>query len=106
MGNRFLCGTPRVNCSGGNSILSSGLKDCGFKIHVTSFEAFKCFARYQERTLGFEKVAPREFRTSEGILILSKKSKFGGKLKSGKNDAKIKGKRFMPAFRHGGLIIG
>lgn len=86
-------------------------RDKSLKIHSTPQEAFKCYSQHLERT-GHEKISSREFRLPEGgILVLTKPSRYGGKLRKGKNDLKgSSGARFMPdSVGHstkGGVVIG
>ena len=97
---KCLCGVPKERCSGAQGQTSNGLK--GSKTHSTPQEAFACYRRYLLKD-GYIQVGNREFTKGDGpIVVLTKKSKFGGKmLRGGKSD------RQMPATAAtGGLIIG
>ncbi len=109
MANGYLCGVPAENCSG--SVLkqtSSGLKGkkSASRFHVTSIDAHKCMGRHLVRDQGCTQIGQREFASPDGgpVHLLSKKSKFGGKLRMGKNE-KGQGSRLMPKGRIGGLIF-
>ncbi len=83
---KYLCGTPVDNCGGSIGKLSAGLaKGRAQKVHNSSEQAFNCHARYLVSE-GFEKLSSREFRNPDGsgIRVLTKKSRFGAKLRSGK----------------------
>lgn len=87
---KHTCGVPKELCNGGTVLTNKSLGG-SIKAHGTSEEAFKCHKRYL-LSQGYEQIGSRDFRPPDGgpILILSKKSKFGGKLRKGKAD------RWMP----------
>jgi hypothetical protein len=82
----WACGVPPSDCSGGSGKLSCFITGKA-KTHVTSEEAFACRKRFLQRR-GFEQIGPREFRDVKagGILILTKRSRFGCRLRPGKED--------------------
>jgi hypothetical protein len=99
MAKHYLCGTPPAECYGSytdtSARASEAAKQKMRKMHSTREEAFKCHCRYLLRT-GHKRVGPREFETPHGsVLVLTKKSHFGGELKRGKSEGG-KGTRFMP----------
>lgn len=77
------------------------------KTHLTPEQAFKCHAKYLVK-VGYVQLSTREFRAPDGsgIKVLTKQSRFGGKLRNGKE-----GTRNMPHVRghragaRGGIII-
>jgi hypothetical protein len=98
---RFLCGVPESSCQGSRTAILgvSGWKGSN-RTHTSSTDAFKCYQRWRISE-GDTPVGNRELLTKSGsVLVLTKKSRFGGKLRKGKE-----GKRQMPIFRHGGIII-
>lgn len=104
-----LCGTPSNKCSGAvlkqTSSSLKGRKEAS-KCHSSSEEAFRCYARYLMQDLGCVATGSRTFAPPDGgpVYLLDKKSKFGGKLRKGKNE-KGSGSRLMPKYREGGLIV-
>lgn len=67
-----------------------------------------CYSRYLTNVLGYTKINKREFRPPNGgpIEMLSKESRFGTRLRSGKSGETGQGKsRGMPTVRHGGVIV-
>lgn len=94
-----LCGVPKEFCSGGLAQLSNSLKGRGMMAHQTPMESFKCHANYLLKT-GYVRLSSREFQKKEGgpILILTKPSRFGSRMRPGK------GTRSMPSNRTGGTI--
>lgn len=104
---KYMCGVPKNHCSGSNSFVSSGLGK-NQKLHQTSPDAFKCYARYLVNIEGFTRVASREFsKPGEPHLIINKQSKFGYELRAGKSGKKgaSTNSRFMPKSG-GGIILG
>jgi len=98
---RILCGVPQEYCAGGRLITDQMLGTN--KCHSSRSEAFRCKVDYLVNVLGYEQIGSREFSPSDGgpVLVLTKKMRFGGLLRSGKE-----GTRFMPAGRrNSGLII-
>lgn len=104
MSYKVLCGVPVDYCCGGSYVVSSGLGKSR-KVHRTHEEAFNCHKNYLIKQ-GFVNIGSRELidPKDNSIRILTKKSKFGGKLRKGKE-----GSRAMPwnqnAFKHGGGIV-
>lgn len=89
---KVLCGVPSEFCSGGNYVVSSGLGRSR-KVHKDHEEAFKCHSNFLI-SQGFKKIGIKEFIDPKDntIRILTRKSKFGGKLRKGKE-----GSRAMPS---------
>ncbi len=87
---RFLCGVPENECTGSVTQNTKGWRGSR-KSHVTREEAFTCKANNLVRH-GYVRFGSKEFASpNDGpILLLNKKSKFGGVLRQGKED------RFMP----------
>jgi hypothetical protein len=105
MSNRmFTCGVPGEHCSGATVQTSAGIRGDVVYAHNTHEEAFKCRARYLVRVWGYQRVGQREFRPPDGgpILVLTKKSRFGGELRKGKA-VKDSG-RVLPRMAPGGLV--
>lgn len=96
---KVLCGTPTEECTGSSFVTDQKLSSK--KAHPTHEEAFDCHASYLVRA-GFKRLGMREFQSPDGgpIRMLTKKSRFGGRLRSGKE-----GTRYQPE-RGAGLIIG
>lgn len=103
---KVFCGTPKSFCSGAHTIMNAGFNnDKAAKLHDDHEQAFACYSRYLVAEQQHKRVGSREFETPSGsILVLTKKSKFGAKMRMGKNQNK-EGKRFMPQ-QHNGAIIG
>jgi len=82
----FMCPTPKGHCSGTLGKLNGGLDKLGLKKHGTPEEAMKCYSRYLVNVKGCEKLSSREFKhpNGGGIEVLTKVSKFGTRLRSGK----------------------
>ncbi len=96
---RYLCGVKN-GCTGGNIETPKGM----MKGHPTSTEAFKCKCRSLLRQ-GYIQSGSREFSLNdEPILVLSKKTHFGGVIRGGKTEKSSSRGAFM--LRHGGTIIG
>jgi hypothetical protein len=85
MANKWLCGTPSHECTGGGAVLAPGIAAHVSKVHNSPSEAFRCYVRWL-KSQGYEAVGQREFRPPDGgpILVLTKKCRFGGRLRSGK----------------------
>jgi hypothetical protein len=102
--NRYVCGVPAAHCTGGKVTTDQQINSG--KAHTTPSDAFNCMARYLVQVLGYKRVGGREFDPQDGgpIRVLTKKSRYGGKMKLGKEG------RYMPdERRHGGnrgLIAG
>ena len=96
---KYLCGTPTAQCIGINTSCSSGMRNVT-KSHNSPQEAFRCYSKYLLRN-GYQQIGSREFTTNEGpIVVLTKKSRFGAKLKSGKGNRMISSREHL-----GGTII-
>jgi len=99
---RYLCGVPREHCRGA---LVTAPHKAGMKVHGSSTEAFNCMTKYLLKQ-GYTRVGGREFRPPNGgpIRVLTKKSRFGGALRRGKNLAGTQGTRvaFMGGRHAGG----
>lgn len=95
---RFLCGVPKDECTGG--ILHTDQTFTTTKCHASREEAFSCMRRFLIRQQ-FVPLSTREFVNPQtgSIRILPKKSKFGGRLRSGKGED---GARFEPESGKGG----
>ena len=74
------------------------------KLHETPQGAYQCYARYL-LAHGYKQIGRREFEPVEGgpILVLTKKSKFGGMMRRGKSD-KAKN-RVVAGGHHQGVIV-
>lgn len=69
------------------------------KLHGSPQDAFACYVRFLEQT-GHERVGHREFRRPQGgILLLTRQSRFGTKVRLGKE-----GTRYM-VLKHNGCIV-
>lgn len=97
----FLCGTPNDGCCGKQAILCNSLKNKGLGAHQTSVEAFNCYKKYL-LSRGYTVVDSRALQPPDGgpIHILTKKSRFGARMRPGKE-----GTRNMGSVRHGGVCI-
>ena len=103
----FLCPTPKSHCCGSNGNYSASLDKQKIKKHGSPEEAMKCYAAYLISE-GYERISPREFRKEgEPIMVLTKVSRFGARLRSGKagEGAAARNSRGMPAMNHGGVIV-
>ncbi len=82
----YLCGTPNEHCTGSKYTITSNA-NMPSKAHSSRDEAFRCYKRHLLR-LGYTQVGSREFQAPNGgrVLVLSKKSRFGGRLRSGKEN--------------------
>lgn len=105
---KYVCGVEAAECTGALASTSAGLRGKIIKAHGSSNEAFKCKRRSLIAS-GYEEVGPREFRPPGGgpILVLTKKSRFGAALRSGKRGAGTAGEmsRVMPSVRTGGGVF-
>ena len=106
---KYACPTPAEHCIGNRTICNGSIQDraVGQKARMThnsGKEAFTCYARYLVNILKYTQVGSREFDQGEGkpILVLDKKSRFGARLRSGKEDTK--GQRVVPNSG-GGMMI-
>ena len=91
---------PADACGGNTLPLNAGLGNRGIKAHGTREQAFSCQRRYL-LSKGYKQVGGTAFEAPDGgpILILTKKSKYGGKLRMGKANS-----RHMPDDRLGGIV--
>ena len=101
---RVLCGTPEQYCTGGHITTDQQLNSR--KAHVSHSDAFKCHARYLVRVLGFTRLGAREFVNPENgyVRVLTKQSRFGGLMVSGKEGRHMPEKRRRGGNR--GVIVG
>jgi hypothetical protein len=99
----YMCGVPRDKCCGS---LSQGTQGMGkaINVHSSPVEAFNCYANYLI-SQGYERIGSREFRPPNGgpIQVLTKKSRFGGMLRSGKTGetGKTGGNRYVAKKSNG-----
>lgn len=104
--NKSTCQTPREECSGALEITNNIFnRTKNAKLHNSPQEAFECFSRYLLST-GHKRVGSREFLQPQGgILVLTKKCRYGGVMRRGKE-----GNRWMPKSARkstkNGLITG
>lgn len=108
MSSRYLCGVPDTDCCGGKTLYGKNMA-LPPKSHASREEAFRCAASYlRKQDYSQEGLDARAFRPPDNgpVLILSKKSKFGARLRGGKRGGdSAGGSRFMPAgHRNNGLI--
>lgn len=108
MAQKVYCGVPEKICFGANHIANAMLNhSSSVKLHANSEEAFKCYKRWLVLE-GYEQIGPREFRKEgEPIRVLTRKSKFGTKMKSGKSkDGSSPGStRYVPQTTRGFVHI-
>lgn len=97
MANAVKCGTPNAFCSGRNVTTTAALNKFT-KVHSDSLEAFNCYARYLVKEAGYTKVGSREFQnpTTGTIEVLTKKCRYGAKMRGGKSGGETRGKRMNP----------
>lgn len=82
----YLCQTPQDQCGGSHRAMNHGLENIKKRAHGSPSEAFRCHRRYL-LAQGFTQVGGRDFSPpgNEGpVLVLTKKSRYGGKLRPGK----------------------
>ncbi len=100
---RVLCGTPKEHCTGG--VLQTDQQFPTNKCHSSHEDAFRCYVRYLVQELGYIRIGGHEFlEPGVTVHVISKKSRFGGLLVTGKEH-----KRYMPEKRkqgNRGVIIG
>lgn len=84
-----LCGVPEQHCVGGKLGPTQSFYRGSKKCHASRVEAFRCYVRYL-REQGYERVGPREFAAPNGgpVRVLTKKSRFGGLLRAGKENTR------------------
>ncbi len=95
----YFCGTPPNKCCGSLARLSHGMK-MGSKVHVTAEDAWRCTAAH----LVSEGYIPRRNNVFEDpktgyLRMLGKKSKFGARLRGGKE-----GRHMSSGHTHGTMI--
>jgi len=97
-----LCGVPSLYCTGGRISVNAFLRSHITKGHGSASEAFKCYANYLKNEKGYVQVGPREFQLDEEspVLVLTKKTRFGERLRWGKNQD-----RWMPKMPGCGAVI-
>lgn len=99
---RVLCGVPSHECTG--SFVDTKQQVGSNLVHATREEAFNCMARYLVRQ-GYIRIGQREFAAPDNgpITVLTKKVRYGGRLRKGKSGeaAGAKGKRVMPESGQG-----
>lgn len=85
----FVCGTPEKECTGTmTGKVSKGMR--ATKVHDSPEAAYRCHANWLKRQ-GYTEYPNREFgKPGEYRIVLTKKSRFGARLRKGKED------RFMP----------
>jgi hypothetical protein len=91
---KHACGVPDQYCQGSYTGASSGLKKSK-KLHGSPLEAFNCYANYLIKVEGCKQIGPREFARPNGgpIVVLTKKQRFGSRLRGGKADRQMPGGR-------------
>lgn len=101
------CGVHHERCSGSLVTVNAGWSGAGSgkgsaRIHQSSEEAFRCYARELERQ-GYKRVGAREFESPRGpVLVLDKKSRFGLAMRTGKEGKS--GSRLTPRRGKGGVF--
>lgn len=101
---RFACGVPHDQCSGAPTTLNAGLRI--HKTHASAEEAFRCYKRSLLKA-GWTPVENNGVVDQRALLapdkstvmVLSKPSKFGARLRAGKQ-----GTRHRPVKQHGVII--
>src|SRR5688500_14464476 len=101
---RSLCGVPDNECSGGNFPVNKGMHVK--RTHESPQQAFKCHKRWLLKQ-GYEQIGSREFRPPDGseTLVLTKQSKFGGKVRKGKTGEQGDAGKRCAFMKGGGTII-
>lgn len=96
----ILCGVPEHDCTGGRYITDQQLPR---KAHASRSDAFKCYKRYLTHVKGYRQrkghSARDMYKEGEPILVLSKQSHFGTRLRAGKE-----GTRLMPEHGRGVIL--
>ncbi len=110
----YLCGTPKQYCSGAQSPLNAGMRGASSgKTHLSPEGAFSCHKKYLVVVLGFTPgddtrslFPPADGSQGTEVRILTKATRFGARLRNGKE-----GTRNMPHVRghhagsRGGCIV-
>jgi hypothetical protein len=88
----YLCGVPMANCTGGRFVGQNLMPDSIRHGHASRDAAFRCHKNYLVKVLGFTQIGQREFASPNNgpIRVLTKKTRFGGRLRLGKE-----GNRYM-----------
>lgn len=100
MASRYLCGVPKDECEGASVMANNGVGKA-LKAHGSPEQAFKCYKHYLLRK-GYTMIGSREFSPpgdNGPVIVLNKKSHFGGRLRPGKSGEASKsgsGNRFIP----------
>lgn len=103
----FLCGVPKDKCAGTLSTVNAALGG-NKKAHTSSEDAFACHRRFLVGE-GYKQVGTRAFDPQNGgpVLIISKKSRFGARLRNGKEGTRnMSGVRAKGNGARGGVIVG
>ena len=81
---KHVCGTPKEFCGGSNTNVNHGLGGV-IKTHNSPEDAFVCYKRYLIKQ-GYTATGSQTFAAPNGgpVLILTKKGRFGAKLRTGK----------------------
>lgn len=95
-----LCGVSKEYCTGFLAPLNHGLEKENLKAHASTSEAFNCM-KHSLLAQGYTQVDSRAFQPPDGgpIRVLTKRIRFGGKLRNGKE-----GTRNMPNRHNGGIF--
>lgn len=109
----WLCNTPTDKCMGSTRALNAGLRGASKKAHSSPEAAYDCYKRYLISTLGYSFVGNHSFSppNNDGpILVITKRSRYGGHLRPGKTEGGAAAKRSNPKARkknnRGGIIVG
>jgi hypothetical protein len=89
-----ICGVPDEFCSGGKLITTQVLGHK--KYHSDRNQAFKCMVKFL-LDQGYKQIGNREFINPENgyVRVLTKKSRFGGALRSGKEKTRLMPNQFV-----------
>ena len=95
----FMCGTPKEHCIGSMCKTNHGLQDA-VRAHGSPEAAFGCMKHYL-LSQGYTTSGSRGFSAPNGgpTLVLTKKSRYGGRLRNGKEATRNQADR-------GGIIVG
>lgn len=95
----YRCGTPKDHCTG------SVVQGESVKVHSTNDQAFRCYVHYKVKVLGYTMIGARELSPppdADGNLgpveVLTKKIRFGGRFKRGKENRLMRD-------RNGGVVF-
>lgn len=91
-----LCGVPNEHCSGSKLVTDHN----GFpsKCHTSHSQAYKCYVKYLIKVLGYRRSdSARTFLppvgSDEYARVLTKQSRFGGRLRLGKEGTRFQAQR-------------